>query len=150
MIWWGRRVIRSNPHNEAICEYLAKRNLIGQLVIPKDSVVDNQDKFWAAQYEYYLRRGLPIPSQFMPKDEQGRRKSEDILDAPSFDPSIKMDFGSETRIPPKANRDDDRMQRRCILGHTPRLIQATFLVSEEPTSKKNPKKKTWAEWITGR
>jgi hypothetical protein len=103
----GRYFLKSHPNGELICDYLKNdAYIIGTPIVPQKYNQAAQEKYRAEKYDYYLRRGLPIPQQFMPPDEleflEKRRLHNEMTkqsgpgtgDAGAFKPQIAMNLDS--------------------------------------------------------
>lgn len=139
MIIWARHTLTSDPNGEAICDYL--RNdpwLLGDLFVPKKYQAKHVKSNRAGKYDDYLRRGLPVPEQFLPNAEESvlnQRKANNgavliRIATEGFEPHIRMPALSqqeelptvskpETTINPSVN-EESKMQRKCksTHGHT--------------------------------
>jgi hypothetical protein len=71
-------VLKNHPDGEFICDYLENDAYIpGHFIVPEKYTAKFKEAYRAGRYEYYLKRGLPIPKEYMPKDEgdsTGKRK----------------------------------------------------------------------------
>ena len=45
------------------------------MIVPHKFNAKYQEKYRQVKYEYYLTRGLPIPPEYMPKDQRGGGQS---------------------------------------------------------------------------
>ena len=102
VIFWGRHILKTHPDAEAICDYLQNQWLfVGHFLVPQKYSARYQEKHRAAQYEYYLRRGLPIPAKYMPKDvlEEGKQPVRYMLNGKKLDGlRKKTDFQPEISV----------------------------------------------------
>jgi hypothetical protein len=124
---WGRHVLKSHPNGEFICDYLENdAYLIGHLIVPQKYDLVYQEKHRAAKYEYYLRRGLPIPQEYMPRDElellekrrlynEMTKRSGEGTSTKAFEPQIAMSMdGDHSRMKDVKSEEDLGRQIKCI------------------------------------
>ena len=131
MVLMGRYIINNHPNGEEICEYLRDDTLaIGYLIIPAKyrQTKESKEEARAKKYEYYLRRGLPIPAELKPKDSREEMEWKRLYDSGSksgngFNPQITMN------LPPK---EDVRQPIPTTLEETPKK-----------------QSKPWTNWFKG-
>jgi hypothetical protein len=98
-------VLKGHNDGEAICDYLQSDTYLGRLIIPSKYREKYQEKVRAEKYEYYLTRGLPIPPEYMPKEERERNQrrklastvkagDEALKTVRPFQPQIAMNMSS--------------------------------------------------------
>lgn len=64
------------------------------MLVPHKYNAKYQEKYRQVKYEYYLTRGLPIPPEYMPKDEQVQEGGQE-KGKKTFEPQIAMRIGEK-------------------------------------------------------
>jgi hypothetical protein len=120
--------LKSHPNAEFICDYLENdAYLVGHLIVPEKYNAAAREKHRAAQYEWYLKRGLPIPREFMPRDElellekrrlynEMTKRGETTASVKAFEPRISMgmDSGDQTGTTGGKVEEDKGKIRKCM------------------------------------
>jgi hypothetical protein len=93
-------VLDKHPDGERISDYLETEGyFIGHMIVPHKYNAKYQEKYRQAKYEYYLTRGLPIPPEYMPKEQQeGARDGEGAVNdkrTKGFEPQIAFRVGGQ-------------------------------------------------------
>jgi hypothetical protein len=126
-VMWGRHVLKSHPNGEFICDYLENdAYLIGHLIVPQKYDLAYREKHRAAKYDYYLRRGLPIPQEYMPRDElellekrrlynEMTKRSGKGTSTKAFEPQISMSMDADPSGKKDVKSEEDLgRQIKCI------------------------------------
>jgi hypothetical protein len=93
----GRFILNRHPDGEKICDYLEHDTyFLGRFLIPEQYKAQFRDKARLAKYSFFVRRGLPIPSEIKPKGEETvmKRRIMGELNAP-FQPQITLNMDPE-------------------------------------------------------
>jgi hypothetical protein len=119
----GNYIIERHPDGEKICDYLENDGyFIGHFLVPDKYNAKYKEKTRAAKYDYYLRRGEPIPLEYMPKEEREsvekrRTHSNAVTDGKEegFQPRIAMNLRDQGKFSEK-NGDDKPKPKRNWFG----------------------------------
>ena len=96
----GNYILKSHPNGAQLCEYLQNDTYLGRLIVPEKYSSEYREQHRAAQYDKYLKSGLPIPPEYIPKDDRIRAqfsvKAGDaaMKTAQPFQPQITMNMGA--------------------------------------------------------
>jgi len=171
-ILWGRHVLKSHPNAEFICDYLENdAYLVGHLIVPEKYNAAAREKYRAARYEWYLKRGLPIPREFMPRDElellekrrlynEMTKRGETTASVKAFEPRISMGMDSGDQIGTTGGKvEEDKGKIRKSIFRSRSSTQEGNATSKEvkpPQSKDADKeqsaedktpKTSWKSWF---
>jgi hypothetical protein len=99
---------------------------VGHLIVPEKYNAVAREKHRAARYEWYLKRGLPIPHEFMPRDElellekrrlynEMTKRGETTANVKAFEPRISMGMNPEDQTGTTVAKveEDKGKIRRC-------------------------------------
>jgi hypothetical protein len=86
LILAARLYYHYHPNHDAISMYARSGSLILGRLIVTGVKLDDTEKKRKEQYDYYLTRGLKIPSNLLPKEQNNmvQGKDDDRTDANSF------------------------------------------------------------------
>lgn len=123
MVVAGNYIIAKHPNGEKICDYLENDGyFIGHFIVPDKYNAKYKERARAAKYDYYLRRGEPIPLEYMPKEErekveQRRTYNNTVTDenAGGFQPRIAMNLREQGKLSGK-NDDDKPKPKKSWFG----------------------------------
>ena len=114
-------MLKNHPDGEFICDYLENDAYIpGHFMVPEMYNAKYKEQYRVQKYEYYLRRGLPIPQEYMPKDERDllekRRLYNDLVlrrgdgsaATEATEPQFNVALGPPTRTTNPAGRQRRR------------------------------------------
>jgi hypothetical protein len=102
-----------------ICDYLENDGyFVGHFIVPAKYDTKYKEKHRARKYEYYLKRGEPIPLEYMPKEERELLERRKLYDAAvtdgkggnSFQPRIAMNIGTPGKDSDRTRHQNDKAE----------------------------------------
>jgi len=151
-------VLKRHPDGEFICDYLENDAYVpGHFIVPNKYNAKYKEQRRAAKYEYYLRRGLPIPPEYMPNEdllEKRRLYNEIVARRNVGDPrtsSSEPQFNITMSAPVKGNGLGARQGKGDILLGLHLLTKSAPSPDKRPSTpsseEEEPKESSWRNWF---
>ena len=129
---WGRHWLNTNPDGEKVARYLWEGSwFVGHWLLPPKFKPAGFEHAKAIMYEYYVRRGLPVPEDYLSKEERAviraRRKHETMYEYhQSSDSDLREQYNNDK------GRNEYPEVKRIRATFNPQVMMAKEITTSIP------------------